>query len=119
MLPYTDLFLYDLKALSADLHKQITGRDNTRIKENLQWLAQQSVSLWVRIPIIPGINDSPEEMECVAAYLKNTAGVEKVELLPFHPLGEGKYDSLGKPYRCSSIAAPDADQVAQITQLFT
>ncbi len=118
VLPYTDLFLYDLKALSANLHKRITGRDNTRIQENLQWLAQQSVPLWVRIPIIPGINDSPEEMERVATYLKNTAGVEKVELLPFHPMGEGKYDSLGKPYRCNNIAAPNAEQVAQIAQLF-
>ncbi len=118
VLPYTDLFLYDLKALSADLHKRITGRDNTRIKDNLQWLAQQSVPIWIRIPVIPQVNDSPEEMGRVASYLKDMGRIEKVELLPYHQLGEGKYESIGKEYRLSSATAPDAEQIDKIATLF-
>ncbi len=91
IMPFTDLFLYDIKAADSMAHREMTGSENTLILGNLRKLSDANKRLFVRIPYIPGKND--QELMGIAAILKDIK-VEKVELMPFHRLGEGKYKAL-------------------------
>lgn len=95
MLPYVDLVLYDLKGIDRQRHQQYTGRSNRQILENLRHLTEDGVCVQVRVPVITDYNDSPEEMTELARYLRSLQNWPPVELLPYHRLGEGKYESLG------------------------
>lgn len=108
ILPYTDLFLYDIKAMDPTVHKRCTGADNTRILENLSRLLDRGAAVWIRIPVIPGVNDSPEEMEKIKAFLRPHPKPEKVELLPYHPMGEHKYAALGKSPQVFEVPSSEA-----------
>lgn len=101
--PYVDLFLYDLKIMDEELHKKYTGVSNVRIIENLKRLADGNHDIWIRIPVIPGVNDNEDNMKQAAELLSGLKGIRKVELLPFHPLGEAKYRSLDMEYRAAEF----------------
>ncbi len=94
ILPYTDLFLYDIKCLSEDLHIEGTGVSNNRILENLKKLSDNSdVDIIIRIPVITGFNSDIDEMNKMADYLKGVR-IKNTELLPYHKMGEHKYSAL-------------------------
>lgn len=105
ILPFTDLFLYDIKAFSAEKHKEGTGTDNARILENAKRLSGKSKILF-RIPVIGGFNDEETEMQKIADFLKDIY-YEKVELLPYHALGEHKYRALGVNVEVFSVPSPE------------
>lgn len=103
ILPHTDLFLYDLKCMDDGRHKAATGAGNGLILDNLVKLSEAGAAIWVRIPVIPTVNDSLENMEQTAAYVEPLKGVQKVELLTYHRLGGGKYESLGRTYSAAEL----------------
>ena len=105
ILPFTDLFLYDIKAVSAEKHKEGTGADNARILENAKRLSGKSKILF-RVPVIGGFNDEETEMQKIADFLKDIY-YEKVELLPYHALGEHKYRALGVNVEVFSAPSPE------------
>lgn len=115
VLPYTDLFLYDVKAISPDLHRAYTGADNALILDNLRRLSSLSARIWVRVPVIGGVNDTAEEMQRIAAFCGEIRP-EKVELLPYHHLGDGKYEALGRDYKPFSV--PDEKKMQEYRALF-
>ncbi|MDO8685569.1 MAG: glycyl-radical enzyme activating protein, partial [Clostridiales bacterium] len=84
VLPYVDLFLYDIKTFSEDKHKEATGAGNERILENLSRLSGAQTEIWVRIPVVPGINDSYNEMESISDFIAGLKHVSLVELMSFH-----------------------------------
>ena len=95
--PLVDLFLYDLKIADPARHRELTGADNSLAVENLRALAAIDASrIVVRVPIVPGFTDSPENIEAIAA-LAGEVGVAAVDLCPYHPFGRGKYAELGLP----------------------
>ena len=93
VIPYTDLFLYDIKCYSEDLHKELTGVSNKLILSNIIKLSKTS-DVVVRIPIIPDVNTSEEELDSVSLFLEKLK-LRDIELLPYHNLGEEKYKQLG------------------------
>ena len=96
LLPYTDLFLYDLKCCDERIHRRYTGVSNELILDNLGRLAQIDPDrILVRIPVIPGVNTTDEEMHGMAALLK-ARSIRHAELLPYHRMGEHKYEDLGR-----------------------
>ena len=97
ILPYTDLFLYDIKMMDEALHKKFTGAGNKRIISNLKKLAKTGVEIWARTPLIPSINDTLAEKERLAELLAKLESIQKHVFLPYHNLGEGKYESLRLP----------------------
>lgn len=109
ILPYTDLFLYDVKAMDNDTHKQYTGVGNARILDNLSRLLQMKKAVWVRIPIIPGVNDTKQEMEAVKVFYQKYGYPEKTELLPYHKMGEHKHEMLGQTG--PSFSVPDTSHI--------
>lgn len=94
VMPYTDLFLYDIKCISEQRHIDGTGVSNKLLLENLKKLFECGVKIHIRVPVITGINDSVEEITKIKDFL-DPYKPEKIELLPYHKMGEHKYDALG------------------------
>lgn len=116
ILPFTDLFLYDIKCFTDSLHVDGTGISNKRILENLTHLSQKtSVDIIVRIPIIPTFNDDVSELQHVADFLRPLR-IRNVELLPYHSMGEHKYEGLGRVF--THFDVPDKQAIESSKSLF-
>ena len=107
ILPYTDLFLYDVKSMDSAVHRQYTGVENTLILQNLQELLRRRTPLWIRMPIIPGVNDTQQEMTALRSFLDQHGQPEKIELLPYHAMGENKARALDREPVCFPVPAAD------------
>jgi pyruvate formate lyase activating enzyme len=96
----TDLFLFDIKAMSPELHKYCTGSENKLILQNIRSLSARGGAIWIRIPFIYGLTCSDEEIDMMSDFFLRLRGVERFELLAYHAYGESKYEALGKncPY---------------------
>jgi len=104
IIPYTDLFLYDLKVIEPKTHKQFTGVKNELIIDNLEKLLEKNAHVELRIPVIPGINNSTEEIERFQKFLLNFPfTVPKIHLLPYHTIADNKYKKLNLRNRMNGI----------------
>lgn len=92
VIPYTDVFLYDIKAFDSNVHKKYTGQSNEIILENLRYLDAKGCKIEIRIPFIPGINDG--EIDKIGEFLKTLNNIIKVKVLPYHNYAGSKYQSL-------------------------
>ena len=104
ILPYADLFLYDLKAFDEDLHRELTGVSNGLILENLQKLCDKNARIFIRIPVIPGVNDG--ELEAIADFIAPLP-IENVELMAYHDTARDKYTALHRIYPLKDTPIPD------------
>ena len=95
MAPHVDLFLYDLKTMNRKVHRQMVGVDNHGILHNLAKLIQDGRQVMVRMPLIPGINDRPGDIEQAGQFLQGLKSRPAVELLPYHATAKEKYRLLG------------------------
>ncbi|MEE8540933.1 MAG: glycyl-radical enzyme activating protein [Desulfobacterales bacterium] len=102
----TDLFLYDLKHMDSDRHRQYTGVSNRRILDNLKFLCAQSAGIQIRIPVIPGFNDDTENIERTGAFLAEHPNLKKVNLLPLHLNGSTKSMRLGMASPIDTLHIP-------------
>ncbi|MBO5416211.1 MAG: glycyl-radical enzyme activating protein [Clostridia bacterium] len=118
VLPVTDLFLYDVKAMEPELHKSATGVDNLRIQENLRRLDGCNKDIWIRIPVIPTVNDTVEEMTKIAELLTTLSTVKRVTLMPYHSLGNHQYKALGYVYPFDASLSVSDEQIAAFTDIF-
>jgi pyruvate formate lyase activating enzyme len=113
---YTDLFLFDLKAITGALHASWTGVDNTRIKSNLVILLNKGRRVIIRIPLIPGVNDGTE-FERMMKYLVSLEKIKEVHILPFHQLGSSKYRQAGTDYKMEQVEECSAEQAEQYAEI--
>ena len=111
---HTDLFLYDLKMMDEEGHRRSTGVSNSLILDNLAALVKQKHRVFVRVPLIHGVNDDDSNIESMGEFLSSTGGVEEVHLLPFHCIGQGKYSPMGIAYRGPDAGPPDAKQLEKV-----
>ena len=116
ILPDTDCFLYDIKCVDSALHRALTGQDNELIRTNYEKLLLTGKQIIVRVPVVPAYNDVGREMEHVVTYLQKYRP-EQVEFLPYHRLGEGKSEALGRTKFTAD--APSADRIAFLKQLYS
>jgi pyruvate formate lyase activating enzyme len=115
VLPFIDLILYDIKLVANDKHRLFTGRDNDLILANAQLLAQQNVPMHIRLVMVPGINDSPEEIRGRMDFVKELGdSVQQVDILPYHRYGAGKYPRLGLDYPLMDLPEHTDAQVDEI-----
>jgi pyruvate formate lyase activating enzyme len=103
----TELFLYDLKLMDADKHRDFTGVSNQRILDNLKLLSRNKARIQVRIPIIPGINNDADNIHRTADFVAALGGIEDIAILPFHNSARGKYGRLGMECFASDVNSPD------------
>lgn len=100
VLPYTDLVLFDLKLMAPHAHRQILKASNGVILRNARIIAAKQIPMWIRVPLIPGITDTDENLRTVASFVKQLDGnITRVDLLPYHRLGVGKYQMLDREYQ--------------------
>jgi pyruvate formate lyase activating enzyme len=113
-----DLVFLDIKHMDPEIHRRVTGKDNRLVLENAIRIAREKIPLVIRIPLIPTINDSAENLAATAAFVsEELAGVLGVELLPYHTLGTGKYQPIGLKYRLNHLAPPRATDVARAGEI--
>lgn len=117
-LPFTDLFLYDLKLMNEEKHRLYTGVSNRLILENLQNLTEAGANIRVRIPLIPSINDDEMNLEATIAFLTSLERIQKVDLLPYHSIATDKYHRMAHEYALGGIAPPSDEQMAMLVVRF-
>lgn len=114
LLPLVDLLLYDLKLADSEAHHEHVGVDNELILENLRRSAETGVETIVRVPAVPGLTDSEENIAALADLVRQADGIQGVELLPYHRLGESKYESLGGTYPLGKLDPPSREHLAKL-----
>lgn len=102
ILPFTDVFLYDIKHMDSEAHRRLTGAPNERILENARRLASAGAQMILRLPLIPGLNTDEDNLRA-AARLAAELQVVEVHLMPFHQLGKDKYRQLGRVYTLETL----------------
>lgn len=110
----TDLFLYDVKILDDDRHRQYTGASNVVILENLKALCQVRADVWIRVPVIPGFNDSARDVEAIAAWVASLGNIRRLHLLPYHALGRNKAERVGLVPDAAPAARPADDHLEDL-----
>lgn len=107
ILPYLDLYLMDIKHTNHKKHKKYTGRSNELMLENARKVALSGrVRLIIRVPVVPTFNDTIEEIQDIAEFAASLPGVKEIHLLPYHRLGQDKYEALGRKYEMGEILPP-------------
>jgi pyruvate formate lyase activating enzyme len=103
IIPYTDLFLYDLKCMDPGKHEAFTGISNELIIDNLRRIDEMGKSTWIRIPLIPGFTNVENDLKQTAEFIATLKHVEKVSLLPYNGASGAKYTFIGKKYELEHI----------------
>jgi pyruvate formate lyase activating enzyme len=114
ILPYTCLFLYDLKLMDPEQHRKYTGKENGVILDNLHRLLEKSSEVLVRMAIVPGITDTEENLMAMADFLRSCRRIPPVELLPFNRIAPDKYKRLNREFRPGSIQPPSPKRMREI-----
>ncbi len=108
-----DIFLFDYKATDSEKHKEFTGVPNELILENLKKLDEKGCKTVLRCPIIPGLNDTDEHFSSIARTANSLKNVLEINIEPYHPLGKGKSEMLGKEYFSDDLSFADDDAVKE------
>lgn len=112
VLPYLDTYLMDIKHTNQVKHEQFTGKPNGLALENARKVALSGqTNLVIRVPVVPTFNDSVEEIKSIASFASTLPGVKKIHLLPYHRLGQDKYDWLGREYKLPEILPPEPEHM--------
>lgn len=119
ILPFVDLFLIDIKAISQELHYKHTSVNNNLIKENIKKIDKLGKLIWIRIPVIGGFNDNDEEMLRIKEFIDNLHQIKRVTLIPYHTMGYEKYQSIGLKCHMSDYYEVDNDILEKYKKLFS
>ena len=118
ILPYLDTYLMDIKHTNPEKHKEFTGRSNELMLENARKIAASGqTNLVIRVPVIPTFNDTPEEISGIARFADKLPGVRRIHLLPYHRLGQDKYDGLGREYLMKDILPPEQEHMLMLKKV--
>ena len=113
-----DLVLLDLKAMTPDLHRRLTGVDNQSVHEFARRLAAARKPVWVRFVLVPGWTDDLAEVERIAAFAAGLGNVERVDVLPFHQMGRFKWEKLGIDYPLKDTQPPSRGTTSEAIAIF-
>ena len=113
-----DLVMLDIKTLDDELHPRLTGHTRQRNQAFLDYLEQSGKTFWVRHVVVPGLNDDTAHLTALATHLKQYHHLECVEILPYHTMGEMKYERMGIPYPLKGVPAMTREQSQSIRDLF-
>ena len=117
-IPWIDFIYFDLKLMDSEKHRQLTGAGNELIIANFRRLASQfKGKIVIRMPVIPGINDTGESISATINLMKET-GIHDINLLPLHHLGKEKYRLLGKNYPLNGHQTPDRQEMTRLQEIF-
>jgi pyruvate formate lyase activating enzyme len=117
--PHVDQIFYDIKCVDPEKHKRTTGISNEVILENFRRLRSQfpETTIVVRTPVIPGVNDSEQDIQEIADFIGGAGGASAYELLPYHRFGEPKYCKLGRTYPLEHAEPPSEERMTTLREL--
>ncbi len=113
-----DLFLYDLKIMNDEEHKKYTGVSSRLVIENLRMLVENEKDVIIRFPVIPGITDTPENMDAIKSFLVSLSFKGKIDLLPYHHIARNKYRRINREYKLNGVVEPTARQLEKLKKEF-
>lgn len=116
-LHYIDEMFFDVKHIDPRIHRQLTGVGNEVILENLKQISTYGIPITIRTPVVPGYNDSEENIAGIATFIKDIPNIQGYELLPYHNLGESKYQSLGRDYELKDVKPPEDEDIIKLVKL--
>lgn len=118
VLEHVDLVLTDIKHMDDDQHKKLTGVSNKPILDNLCRISELGIPLKIRLPLIPGMNDSAENLEATADFVQQLSNVQSLDILPYHRLGEIKWAQLGLSYPLGDQETHSVEEIEDLTRCF-
>jgi len=113
-----DLVLLDIKMWDAEGHRRLTGMDGDLTRGFAERLAANRRPMWVRFVLVPGLTDDIEDIKRIASFAAKLGNVQRIDVLPFHQLGQYKWKKLGIPYTLDRTGPPAAEQIADVCELF-
>ena len=121
IIPFTDLFLFDLKHLDPEQHSHFTGVSNRVILENLRKIAKSGNNIMLRIPVIPGINDDDEHLIDMKRFILSIKGenILAINLLPYHKAGTAKYRKFNRENKMEAVVPPTDQRMKQLREYFS
>lgn len=119
LLQYTDLVLLDIKEADDPTHRKITGASNKKTLELAEYLHKENIPVLVRYVLVPGYTDMEEHVHKLGSFLKNMSNVQKIEIQPYHKLGEYKYKALGWTYHLEGVEQNTAEQLKKASDIFS
>jgi len=111
VLSLTDLVLLDVKHFDPSKYKDLTGVELAPTLKFLDYLGEQNIPTWIRYVLVPGISDQPEHIEALAKHLSQFTNIERIELLPFHKMGEYKWEELDLEYKLKDVNEPSKESM--------
>lgn len=118
MLDNTDLVLLDVKSGDEETYKKVTSRKLQPTLDFGKRLSERGIEIWLRFVLVPGLTDDPENIRKVAEYASTLSSVSRVEVLPFHQMGKGKWEALGMTYKLADTPAPTEEQAQAARKIF-
>jgi len=118
VLDYTDLVLLDIKCYDAAKYKEITSVSLEPTIKFAKYLSTINKKMWIRYVLVPGLSDNKEHINSLAEFLATLNCVEKVEVLPFHKMGEYKWEEIGEEYKLKNTVEPSDDEVNSAVEIF-
>ncbi len=116
-IPEVDVFLMDIKHINSAKHKEFTTKPNELILQNAGKIAEKAKRLIIRVPVIPGFNDTAEEIGEIAKFTASLPNVNEIHLLPYHRMGKDKYDGLGRPYLMGDVPSPTNEKMQELSEI--
>lgn len=111
LMKYTDLLLVDIKHIDRDEHIELTGLPNDNIFDGFRYLSDISKPIWIRHVLVPGITDDDEYLKKTREFIETLSNVKKIEVLPYHSMGQHKFETLGIPYKLDGVKSPSKERV--------
>ncbi len=112
LMKYTDLLLVDIKHIDREEHIKLTGLPNDNILDGMRFLSDIAKPIWIRHVLVPGFTDNDDYLHRTRQFIETLSNVEKVEVLPYHSMGQHKFEALGIPYPLPDVKSPTSERVA-------
>ncbi|MBP3887502.1 MAG: pyruvate formate lyase-activating protein [Cellulosilyticum sp.] len=118
VLDYTDLVLLDIKSYNKDVFKSLTGVELDRTLAFAKHLEQRGIPIWIRYVFVPNLTDNHEDIDKLAQFLSTLSNVERIDILPFHKMGEYKWEQLGYDYKLADTKEPSIEETNAAVEIF-
>ena len=117
LLSVTDLVMLDIKHIFPEEHKALTGKDNSAVLDFAGYLNERGKAMRIRHVVVPGITDGEEELASLGKFLKGLSNLEKIELLPYHDMGRGKYEALSLDYPLDGVRVATSEDTERAKRI--
>ncbi len=117
VLDATDLVMLDLKQLNDEIHQDLVGVSNRRTLDFARYLHQRGQKTWIRYVVVPGYSDDEDSAHRLGEFIKGMDNIEKVEMLPYHQLGEHKWETLGYEYELKEVGVPPQETMEKLKSI--